>query len=64
MTEEEYYAAVHRLGLRQTQGTTMFVTTRGELQRVPLAANQTAEQRRETIEQIKICLGVGSRRED
>lgn len=63
MTEEEYYAAVQRFGLRPKTRET-YLTIRGEPQSVPLASEQSAEQRRETIEWIKQCLGIGTRREE
>jgi hypothetical protein len=63
MTEEEYYAAVKRFGLRPKTSET-YLTIRGEPQSVPLASDQTPAQRRETIEWIKQCLGIGTRRED
>ena len=63
MTEEEYYAAVKRFGLRPKTLET-YITISGEAQSVPFASDQSPAQRQETIEWIKQCLGIGTRRED
>jgi hypothetical protein len=57
LTEEEYYAAVTRLGLRPKTKTT-FVDASGEARNVPLASEQTPVQRVETIAMIKLLMGV------
>jgi hypothetical protein len=64
MTEDEYYGIVRRLGLKGTQFREVFMTLRGEPQRVPLAADQTPAQRKETIEWLKTCLGIERREDD
>jgi hypothetical protein len=58
MTEDEYYAAVKRLGLHGTKIPTVYMTADGNPQGVPLASNRTPEQRQETIDFLKVMLGV------
>jgi hypothetical protein len=59
MTEKKYYAAVRALGLRQHQNfRETFVTVNGEPHNVPLASQQTPEQRAETIEWLKESMGI------
>lgn len=57
MTEDEYYAAVKRLGLKGTQFPTVFMTLEGEPQGVPLASEKTQEERVATIERLKEFIG-------
>lgn len=64
MTEEEYYKIVRRFGLRPTRSPETFMTLDNEIQCVPLASTQTADQRRETIERIRRMLNIGVRKED
>ena len=58
MTEEEYYAIIKRLGLRPTRFKETFVTLRNEPYNVPLASKQAPKQREETIERLKLHLGI------
>lgn len=54
MSEEEYYRIIKVLGLFRTQFLKTFVTANGEPVSVPFARDMTPEQRKETIEQIRV----------
>jgi hypothetical protein len=58
MTNDEYYAAVRRLGLRLSSVPHTYFTSTMEVHSVPDATNQTPEQRAETIEKLKGLLGI------
>lgn len=60
MTIEEYFAAVRRLGLRPSDVPNVYLTALNEVQRVPDPEYQTPEQRVETIDLLKMLLGVSS----
>ena len=60
MTQEEYYRAVRRLGLKPTGVLTVWVNSTGEFFNVPDCTNYTLEQRAETIEMLKRTLGIDS----
>ena len=58
MTVEEYYAAVKRLGLRQSNVPGVYLTSTLDAYSVPDPTRQTPEQRTETIEKLKERLGI------
>lgn len=62
MTADEYRAALAALGLRPTQAhgekSRIYSTVRGEPYSVDDPEWQTAEQRAETIERLKVLMGV------
>jgi hypothetical protein len=61
MTEEDYYAIIARFGLKKTRFQETFVTSGGEAYSVPLARDQTPEQRIATIERIRAAMGISWR---
>ena len=58
MTVAEYYAEIKRLGLEQTPVRQIYRTASGEMLSVPDPSMHTAEQRQETINRLKILLGI------
>jgi hypothetical protein len=60
MTQEEYYRAAQRLGLKPTRVPNVWANSSGEFYNVPDSTNQTPAQRTETIEMLKRNLGIGS----
>jgi hypothetical protein len=60
MTEEEYYRAAQRVGLKPTKVPHVWANSTGEFYSVPDCRNQTPEQRAETIEMLKKNLGIGT----
>lgn len=59
MTEQEYYAKIRAFGLKPSQFPGIFFTVNGEPVCVPLASEQTPEQRTVTIGKIRTMLGIG-----
>jgi antitoxin component of RelBE/YafQ-DinJ toxin-antitoxin module len=58
MTEEEYYAAVRRLGLKPSAVPNIYFTSTMDVHSVPSSAGRTPAQRAETIEKLKELLGI------
>ena len=59
MTVEDYYAIVKRLGLTPSRVPNVYRSAAGDMHNVPDATRQTDAQRAETIERLKLLLGVG-----
>ncbi len=60
MTQEEYYRAARRLGLKPTDVPNVWANSTGEFYNVPDPSAMTPEQRIETIEMLKKNLGIGT----
>jgi len=60
MTEDQYWAAVRRLGLRPSNVPFVYLDRDNEAHNAPDPKNMTMEQRAETIERIKRNLGIGT----
>lgn len=60
MTQEDYYRAARRLGLKPTSVPNVWANSSGEFYNVPDCTNFTPEQRAETIEFLKRNLGIGT----
>jgi hypothetical protein len=58
MTNEEYYAAVRRLGLHPSRVPHVYFTSSMDVHSVPNAASRTPEERSEIIEKLKERLGI------
>ena len=61
MTNEEYYGEVRRLGLERTKVPNVYLSLSGDMHNVPDGNKQTSAQREETIDRLKILLGIGKR---
>jgi hypothetical protein len=64
MTVDEYYAEVRRLGLRPTEVPHVYLSASKDVHSVPDPSGHSDAQRAETIEKIKIRLGIGTREGD
>jgi hypothetical protein len=58
MTVDEYYAIIKRLGLRPTKVPHVYASVAGDLHSVPDPSRRSDAQRAETIERIKMLLGI------
>jgi hypothetical protein len=63
MTVDEYYAIVKRLGLRPSNVPHVYVSVGGDFHSVPDPSKHSEAQRAETIERLKLLLGIGKRDE-
>ncbi|MDD1536085.1 hypothetical protein C7U89_22330 [Bradyrhizobium sp. WBOS4] len=60
MTQDEYYRAAHRLGLKPTKVPNVWANSTGDFYNVPDPTAMTDAQRAETIEMLKKILGIGT----
>jgi hypothetical protein len=58
LTNEEYYAAVKRLGLRPSNVPHIYVTSDGDVHPVPDGTKHTPEQKAEIVEKLKGTFGI------
>jgi hypothetical protein len=63
MTVDEYYAIIKRLGLRPTKVPHVYASVSGDFHSVPDPSEHSEAQRAETIERLKLLLGIGKRDE-
>jgi hypothetical protein len=64
MTVDEYYAEIKRLGLRPTKVPHVYLSASKDVHSVPDPSGHKEGQRLETIEKIKVRLGIGAREEN